>query len=77
MGDQARVWIEAGEEVQHFADPPRDDTAHEWEGATACGATGPLRWVTPENVDVNLLCPSCAALAGTTPPLEGDHPGPV
>lgn len=77
MAGQVRVWTEPDEEVQHFADPPKDDTAHEWNGTTACGTTGLLRWVTPENVDINLLCHRCAASEGLAPPLEGDYPGPV
>jgi hypothetical protein len=73
----ARVWLDGQYEAQHHAVPPKDGTAHEWEGATACGAEGRLRWVTPENVDAALTCPACAMADGYTPALEGDWPGPV
>lgn len=73
----ARVWLDGRYEAQHHTEPPEDETAHEWEGATACGAQGRLRWVTPENVDTALTCPACATVDGYAPKLEGIYPGPV
>jgi hypothetical protein len=72
-----RVWHGSSHDRQHLSDPPADDTAHAWTGTTVCGAEGDLTWIVPEQVDTGIACPDCVALAGLSPPLEGDHPGPV
>lgn len=77
MAVSVRVWSPPDLQTQHHAAPPEDDTSHEWEGTTACGVTGVLRWVPGETVDAGATCERCMALAGANPPLEGDHPGPV
>lgn len=78
MAGYARVWLGDGAvgEEQHFADPPSDEVAKRWEGATVCEASGELSWIPPERVDGGSTCPSCARVVGTAPPLEGDYPGP-
>jgi hypothetical protein len=77
MAATVRVWAPPDLATQHHAVPPPDDTSHEWEGTTACGLTQALRWVPGETVDRARTCQACVAVAGTAPPLEGDHPGPV
>lgn len=77
MTDMVIVWAAPDLETQHHALPPEDDTSHEWEGATACGLTGELRWIPTETVDRGSSCAECMAVDGANPPLEGDHPGPV
>ncbi|HVM20697.1 MAG TPA: hypothetical protein VM307_12130 [Egibacteraceae bacterium] len=72
-----RVWLSTDRNTQHHAAAPADDTAQEWDGVTACGHSGPLRWVHGETVDRAKTCAACVAAVGRTPPLEGDHPGPV
>lgn len=71
------VWAPPDLAVQHLAVAPGDDTAREWEGATACGHAGVLRWVHGETVDRGATCERCMAAVGTAPPLDGDDPGPV
>lgn len=75
--ERVRVWLDGDEGTQHLADTPGDDTSRRWEGTTVCGESGILHWVTYENVDVPRTCDRCVFLEGYTPPLEGDHPGPV
>jgi hypothetical protein len=77
MAATVRVWALPDTDRQHVAEPPGDDTTREWDGVTACGVTATLRWVHGEVVDAGKSCPDCAGVAGLTPPLEGDHPGPV
>lgn len=77
MSATVRAWAPPDLLVQHVAQPPDDDTSHEWEGTTACGLAGTLRWIPGETVDGGSTCPDCLAVAGPSPPLEGDHPGPV
>lgn len=77
MPASVRVWVPPDLSTQHHAPAPDNDTAHEWEGTTACGLTGALRWVPVETVDQGASCENCMAVDGPTPPLEGDHPGPV
>lgn len=77
MDSMVRVWALPDLQTQHDTVPPGDDTAKEWEGTTACGISGTLRWVHGETVDRASTCRACADIVGTTPPLEGDHPGPV
>lgn len=77
MAATVRVWALDDLETQHVSAPPDDDVAKEWEGTTACGLTGTLRWVHGEVVDAGKGCSACLAAAGTTPPLEGVDPGPV
>ena len=73
-----RVWAVPDLETQHDALPPADDdTVKEWDGATVCGLSGPLRWIHAEAVDRAKTCPACTAVVGTAPPLEGDDLGPV
>ncbi len=73
---RVRVWLDGSYERQHLAPPPDDDTRREWEGSAICGASGSLRWVTPENVDAPLTCEACSTLEGHEPPLEGEYAGP-
>lgn len=77
MDSIVRVWVSPDLAAQHYAPPPTDDTTREWEGVTACGSTGTLRWIHGEAVDAGATCEQCIALGGTAPALEGDHPGPV
>lgn len=77
MDTMVHVWVLPDLQIQHHAAPPADDTAKEWPGATACGVEGTLRWVHGEAVDRGATCAACMAAVGSTPPLEGDHPGPV
>ena len=77
MAETVRVWVPPDLEIQHVAAPPGDDTTREWDGVTACGRTGLLRWVHGEVVDQGSTCEACLLAAGPTPPLEGDDPGPV
>lgn len=77
MAATVRVWALPDLETQHVAEPPGDDIAKEWEGATACGLHGTVRWVHGEVVDAGKGCAACHATAGLTPPLEGNDPGPV
>lgn len=77
MAANVRVWALPDLETQHVAAPPGDDISKEWDGTTACGLAGTLRWVHGEVVDAGKSCPSCQDTAGTSPPLEGDDPGPV
>jgi hypothetical protein len=78
VDERVRVFVEPDEIVQHFALPPDSDTALAWDGETLCGVAGNLRWVSPENVDVGQLCPSCADAQGSfSAPLQGEHLGPV
>lgn len=77
MSEQVRVWHGRDRERQHYAGPPSDDVAKRWDGTTVCGANGELTWIPPEHVDGGTTCPQCQALVGTSPALEGDHPGPV
>jgi hypothetical protein len=77
MAATVRVWVAPDLELQHVALPPPDDTTREWEGTTSCGASGTLRWIHGEVVDQGKTCEACLAVAGPTPPLEGDDPGPV
>jgi len=77
MDAMVRVWVPPDLQLQHFAVAPAQDTAREWDGATACGITGLLRWVHGESVDRGATCEGCMAVAGTSPPMEGDYPGPV
>jgi hypothetical protein len=74
--NKARVWLADDRGAQHLADPPSDPIVKEWEGSTACGVEGLLRWITPENVDGGKACPACLPASGHTPQLEGDYPGP-
>lgn len=71
------VWAAPDLYTQHSAVAPADDTQHEWDGVTACGLSGPLRWIHGEVVDRGAACERCMMTAGTTPPLEGVDPGPV
>lgn len=71
------VWVPPDLQLQHHAPPPDDDTTKEWEGVTACGITGQLRWIHGETVDRGATCERCTAVVGAAPPLEGDDPGPV
>lgn len=71
------VWALPDLQTQHSSLPPADDTEREWEGVTACGVSGPLRWVHGEVVDRGAACPRCTAAVGTAPPLEGAESGPV
>lgn len=77
MAAMVLVWAQPDLEEQHYALPPDDDVSQEWEGATVCGLTGPLRWVQGEVVDRGMLCERCIALGGANPPLQGDDTGPV
>ena len=77
MAQRVRVWQGQDRELQHFSDPPSDDTARRWEGTTVCGITGELSWIAPERVDAGSQCPRCEARVGPAPELEGDYPGPV
>ena len=77
MDAMVHVWVAPDMQTQHHAVAPGDDTTREWDGATACGLSGPLRWVHGEAVDRGALCERCTAVVGTAPPLEGDYPGPV
>ena len=77
MEAMVRVWVDPDLELQHLALPPESDTAKEWEGATACGQSGLLRWIHGEAVDRGASCEACMAAVGTTPPMEGDDLGPV
>lgn len=77
MAGIVRVWVTPDMETQHMAPPPGDDVTKEWEGVTACGVNGVLRWVHGEVVDHGKACADCLAVAGPAPPLDGDHPGPV
>ena len=77
MAETVRVWAPPDLAIQHVAAPPGDDTTREWEGVTACGHTGLLRWVHGEVVDQGATCEACLAVAGPSPALEGDDLGPV
>ena len=77
MAATVRVWAPPDLDVQHVAAAPADDTVREWDGVTACGVSGQLRWVHGETVDHGKTCEGCLAAAGPNPPLEGDDPGPV
>ena len=77
MDAMVRVWVPPDLSTQHFALPPGDDTAREWDGVTVCGITAGLRWVHGETVDQGATCDACISVAGTTPPMEGEDPGPV
>ncbi|MPZ73870.1 MAG: hypothetical protein GEU74_11665 [Nitriliruptorales bacterium] len=77
MDAVVRVWALPDVDTQHDAIPPADDTAKEWEGSTACGIVGMLRWVHGETVDRAKTCAACVGAVGTAPPLEGDDLGPV
>ncbi len=77
MDPIVRVWVPPDLQAQHFAAPPANDTAREWDGTTACGVAGLLRWVHGESVDRGATCENCMAVAGPNPPTEGDFPGPV
>ena len=77
MEAMVRVWVDPELDVQHLALPPGDDTSKEWDGTTACGRAGRLRWIHGETVDRGASCDACMAAVGTTPPMEGDDPGPV
>lgn len=77
MNPFVHVWVPPDLSTQHHAPAPDDDTTHEWDGTTACGLAGALRWVPGEVVDRGVACERCMALAGTNPPLEGEDPGPV
>ena len=71
------VWVAPDLALQHHAPPPGDDTTKEWEGTTACGTTGTLRWILGEAVDRGATCERCIDAVGSAPALEGDDPGPV
>lgn len=77
MAESVRVWALPDLETQHMSAPPGDDVTQEWEGITACGWEGTLRWIHREVVDAGKACGACQATVGLTPPLEGDDPGPV
>ena len=77
MEAMVHVWVPPDLQLQHHAAAPADDTIREWEGVTACGLSGMLRWVHGETVDRGATCQRCMAAAGPNPALEGDHPGPV
>ena len=77
MDGLVHVWVPPDLQLQHHAAPPAQDTVREWEGVTACGVAGQLRWVHAEAVDRGATCERCMAVVGTSPPLEGDYPGPV
>jgi hypothetical protein len=74
---RVRVWVDNNYGVQHWAPPPKADTAREWAGSTVCDLRGTLRWVTLENVDAASTCERCAALEGHSVPLQGEYMGPV
>lgn len=77
MDTMVRVFVPPDLTTQHLAVSPADDTTHEWEGVTSCGITTMLRWVHGETVDRGATCDRCTAVVGTSPPLEGEDPGPV
>ena len=77
MDALVHVWIAPDLTVQHHAPPPGDDTTREWEGVTACGTAGTLRWIHGEAVDRGATCERCIAVVGPAPALEGEDPGPV
>ena len=77
MDTMVHVWAPPDLDLQHLTVAPTDDTVRDWEGTTACGLTGALRWVHGETVDRGAVCEACTAVAGPNPPLQGDYPGPV
>ena len=77
MDAMVYVWVPPDLSTQHFSLPPGDDTSREWNGVTACGIAGDLRWVHGETVDRGAACEACMAAVGTSPPMQGDDPGPV
>ena len=77
MEASVRVWLPPDLETQHIAAPPADDTTREWDGVTACGLSGPVRWIHGETVDRGATCEGCTAVVGPNPPAEGEYPGPV
>jgi hypothetical protein len=76
--DRVRVWAGDDRSRQHLTTAPTDSVVRQWEGTTDCGVHGELHWIHGEVVDTGLMCPDCAAAAGSTQPsLEGEWPGPV
>jgi hypothetical protein len=72
------VWLEPDDSTQHLTAPPESDVTLAWTGQTLCGQQGGLRWVSPENVDVAKSCARCVDAQGSySPPLQGEHLGPV
>lgn len=76
MAEMVYVWLDPDLTVQHLTTDPTDDTAREWEGVTACGLEGVLRWIPRETTDRGASCPACAEVAGNAPPLGGQPMGP-